>query len=97
MITEDEYQIIENVEPGQTIKLNLIQANGIQYGTKNGIQMNEADEAYRVKDYEKASAIAAMTVALDDNTARTFTAVGIVNGESVTDLNEKSWTCYVVK
>ncbi|MBR6403921.1 MAG: hypothetical protein IKS48_11105 [Eubacterium sp.] len=96
VITQNGYQLIDSVDPGKSIPLNLKSFNS-NYGLRSEIQNLEANPAYVAKDYDKAAAIAAMTVALDENLSDAFTAVGVVKSESITDLKEKSWTCYVVR
>ena len=90
-------QIVENVKPGDTIKINLTLASNYGYTGRDYMLQNECTPVYKNKEYEKAAEYAAMAIALDRELGDRISVVGVTKSEGITGKKEQSWTCYTNK
>lgn len=99
MVITSEYgsQIVENVKPGDTVKINLTKKSGYGYTGQDYMIQSECTPVYNNAEYEKAAEYAAMALVLDRELSSRISVVGVVKSEGVTGKKEQAWTCYTNK
>ncbi len=96
----DYYQLVENVKNGACTNVDIVSDRNTSYGTYGGgnISIGAANQAYRDKNYDKSSELAALSLAYDyarNQSDNNLHIIGIVKQTSLTDKNDVSWKCYM--